>query len=274
MCNYIVNQLKELGLSEGLAQGLSAKVKLMSYASGDTLLNRGEFSSSWFMVMSGAVIGAVEFPGRGMTAVELYGERSWFGGLSVLAEEPSTLCFSAVTEVQLLKLPADLMLDAMAREPLFSKKLCQMIAMQSLRQSESLMLHKVGGLGLRILFGIAALVEALSETLRPITEPSGEGRFEMPVNQTQMAWLCGVSRTVISQHLQQLERGGWIRVKYGGLEFESLRDWSELLKRIRLNASIFLSASLEQILLGCGFQPQVKRALRSLGMNTNLREVL
>jgi len=71
---------------------------------------------------------------------------------------------------------------------------------------------------------------------------------EIPIAQTTLASLCGVSRTLFSEYVQQLSSKGWIKISYGKLEILSIAAWYAFARGQRERNLSNLSPSIEELL--------------------------
>ena len=54
----------------------------------------------------------------------------------------------------------------------------------------------------------------------------------LPLSQQMIARLCGVSRTLFSEYIGQLEQGNWVRLQYRGVELQHLSAWRGVFVRL------------------------------------------
>jgi CRP/FNR family cyclic AMP-dependent transcriptional regulator len=126
------------------------------------------------------------------------------------------------------------------------------------KTSETLMLMKLGNPCLRVVMGLSQFAEALAyRSDRPPTIGFGEG-VEIPVSQGVLASLCGVSRTLFSEYVQQLANSGWLKISYGKLEILSVTTWHTFAHRQRERNLSNISPTVEELLeelRSCEFTP-------------------
>ncbi len=88
-----------------------------------------------------------------------------------------------------------------------------LMAWRAQQQSELLLLIRLGNPPLRVVMGLVHYVEALHCSLLPTSKNMPKGVMDIPITQHQIAAICGVSRTLFSEYLHHLARGGWLKVR-------------------------------------------------------------
>ncbi len=110
------------------------------------------------------------------------------------------------------------------------------------------MLMKLGNPCLRVVMGLAQFAEALAyRSERPPTVAFGEG-VEIPIAQTTLASLCGVSRTLFSEDVQQLAQQEWLKLHYGKLEILNIATWLRFARRQREDNVNTLNPTIAELL--------------------------
>ncbi len=72
--------------------------------------------------------------------------------------------------------------------------------------------------------------------------------MEIPIPQNTLASLCGVSRTLFSEYVQQLAQHGWLKLSYGKLELLSIPTWHAFARLQREDSVNTLNASIQELL--------------------------
>jgi hypothetical protein len=81
---------------------------------------------------------------------------------------------------------------------------------------------KLGSPIMRTILGLAQIAHALSASAQ------GATALDVPIKQSLIAAMCGVSRTSLSNYLQGLQVAGWVRVHYSRLELVNPGAWVRL----------------------------------------------
>jgi CRP/FNR family cyclic AMP-dependent transcriptional regulator len=114
--------------------------------------------------------------------------------------------------------------------------------------AEMLVLVKLGNPCLRVVMGIAQFAEALASG-RDLSVTEGlDGGISIPVTQTVLAAMCGVSRAVFSEYVQPLASNGWLTISYGQIELLSIATWHRFYKSRRAQSTTLISPTIEELL--------------------------
>lgn len=239
--------LLAMKVSDAHIPGVIRTMRIRSYAREDVLIPGGIKPDAWHMIITGMVSATVPSE-NGRLPINIFGSYAWFGEQSILSNSASYLEYSCVTEVQLLSIPAQNLLDLSALDVGFSEHLTRLVAWRAQRYSEMLVLMKLGNTATRLVVGLAQFAEALvSRSSRPATDGINGGVL-MPVKQEFVARLCGLSRTMFSAYIQQLESHGWIRIHYGNLELLSIEIWRRVARRLGSQSFSLVKLDMEGLL--------------------------
>ncbi len=116
----------------------------------------------------------------------------------------------------------------------FAQHLLGELSSQIRQQNNQLIVNKCSNSALRVIGGLALCAEGLclqaeaSESLPPPEDDS----LMLPLSQQMIARLCGVSRTLFSEYIGQLEQGNWVRLQYRGVELQNLSAWRGVFVRL------------------------------------------
>lgn len=226
MSSYIAQALKALGIPNDLIPGLTSQLKFSSLDAGEVVLRRGEVVDSWRLIVTGLVAECVPIQEGVNWPINIYGERSWFGENNIINSRAANYNYVCVSATDFLVFPHTVLLSLLETELDFVRHMAQMMASRAHTQSEMLCLTKVGNSCVRVIVGLALLVEALFIPPRQVS-------VVLHVKQSMLAQLCGVTRTVFSAYVQLLKTAGWLNVTYGNLELISMDTWRCVLTRIR-----------------------------------------
>lgn len=217
--SYIQQRLRKLGLSDAVAAHTATLVKVQSLDAGRKIWAKGGEVSHWHYLISGLVSASISTTNSESTPLSIYGKGAWFGEQSIINRKPS-----------------------------FARYVAKLMAWRVQKTSETLTLMKLGNPCLRVVMGLAQFAEALAyKSDRPPTIGFGEG-VEIPIAQTTLASLCGVSRTLFSEYVQQLAQNGWLKISYGKLEILNIGTWHAFARSQREDSVAHLNASIGELL--------------------------
>lgn len=245
---YIVKRLRHLGLEQDLAVHMAASVKVRSFEAGDVIWAKGSEVQAWQYIVDGLVAAAIPTTNSQSTPISIYGKGSWFGEQPIINRKPSYAEYVCLVETEVLVLPATQFDRLFVEEAGFARHVAKLMAWRVQKTSETLMLMKLGNPCLRTVMGLALFAEALAyRSDRPPTVPFEVG-VEIPIPQTTLASLCGVSRTLFSEYVQQLAAAGWLKISYSKLEILSISAWLAFAHRQRERNFSNLNPSAAELL--------------------------
>jgi CRP-like cAMP-binding protein len=248
MSTFAYQVLKKTMMTDQGAVRAAAESRVRSFEAGATIWKKGAVVEEWSYVISGLVSESTPVSKAESLPLHVYGPRSWFGEQSIVLYKPTLFEFRCMTDVQLLAIPVRTLQLLWKDQPGFSTYVAQLLAWRVQKKTQMLALMKMGNPIIRVVMGIVLFSEALAyASARPPTQDADDG-IEIPVNQTQMASLFGVSRTLLSDIIKKFERAGWLKVKYGKMEIKSLDTWRRFAGRRLNSASEELNPSIESIL--------------------------
>lgn len=247
---YIYELLMGLGLSEPCVLRMLPRVKMTTFDAHEVIWPKGGQVAAWTYINSGLVGASVPIKEGGCIQVNIYGRRTWFGEEALLNRYPSNLEYVCLTPVRAVRMPAADTLAAFQSEPEFARYIALLTAWRSRQNSEMIVLMKQGSPPLRVVMGLALFAEALYyNSSRPPTDGPGGASLEIPVKQSVVASVCGVSRGVFSEILQQLASAGWLRVDYATLELRSVQTWLRFSRKHRQARMNVTKPSVEELIL-------------------------
>lgn len=245
---YVGTRLRHLGLSEDVANDTARVVKVHAFAAGSKMWTKGGDVSHWRYIIEGLVSASMPTTTCASTPISIYGKGAWFGEQSIINRKPSFADYVCLTETQVLSLPASRFDTLFEQEPEFARHVAKLMAWRVQKTSETLTLMKLGNPAMRVVMGLAQFAEALAyRSERPPTIGFGEG-VELPVPQNTLASLCGVSRTLFSEYVQQLAQREWLTLSYGRLEIMNIATWHRFARRQRENSFNALNPTIVELL--------------------------
>jgi len=240
--------LRRLGLSETLAAQTAPAIKVQAFEAGRKLWSKGSDILQWQYIMNGLVSAAIPTTNSESTPISIYGKGAWFGEQSIINRKPSFADYVCLTPTEVLCMPASTFDALFAQEPNFARYVAKLMAWRVQKTSETLTLMKLGNPCLRVVMGLAQFAEALAyRSERPPTIGFGEG-VEIPISQNTLASLCGVSRTLFSEYVQQLAQKEWLKLSYGKLEILNIATWHRFARRQREDSINKLNPSIAELL--------------------------
>lgn len=245
---YIYTRLRRLGLSDALAVQTAPLVKVQSFVAGKKIWTKGGEVQHWQYIMDGLVSASMPTTNSESTPISIYGKGSWFGEQSIINRKPSFADYVCLTPTDVLCMPASTFDALFGQEPEFARYVAKLMAWRVQKTSETLTLMKLGNPCLRVVMGLAQFAEALAyRSERPPTVAMGEG-VEIPIAQNTLASLCGVSRTLFSEYVQQLAHNEWLKLHYGKLEILNIATWLRFARRQREVNVNTLNPSIAELL--------------------------
>ncbi len=246
--SFVFQQLMKLGLSEDNAITLCQHIKIVSYDANRIILRRGEDVKNWHFIITGLVVASLDTHKLASTGVMLLSQRTWFGEHSIINRKPNPWDYTALESTDCLIMPSQYLLEYAQKDQRFLMSLLKIISWRMQYASEMLTIMKLGSPPLRVVMCLAQFVEALSNhSERPPTIGFGEG-LRLPVNQTILANLCGVSRSVFSEIIKGMERNGLISVSYGEVEVLNISSWGKFAAKRRASRFEDLSPDLNTLM--------------------------
>lgn len=192
-----------------------------SHRKGDAVVRMGDMPSSWIGVADGLLkVAAVDRGGRAVmfTAVPC---GSWIGEGAVIKHEPRRYDIVAMRESRLIHIPSATfrwLLDTCVEFNSvviahLNERLSQFIAVMEIDRLEE---------------PVARVAKMLATTFNPVLHPLMS--TELPMSQSELGELVGLTRQSISSALKQLEQEGLVTTAYGGVglkDIAGLRNYGQ-----------------------------------------------
>jgi CRP/FNR family cyclic AMP-dependent transcriptional regulator len=209
-------------LEEGELERFSHVAVPRTFPAGTRVFHEGDDSDACYIVKEGSFrVTREHSDGRAITLATL-GPGEIFGELAMLDGDKRSASAEALTEGELLALPANDVRALLARHPEISLKLVAGLVRRLRAANVRLSRQSFQTVPSRV----AGILAQLSREADGDGDPAGEVTIQM--NQTDLAQLAGTSRESVSRFLAELERAGVVRSGRGRvtvLEPEKLRNY-------------------------------------------------
>lgn len=191
---------------------------------------RSGSTRAWGYIADGLVFGCVVGRKGKLVPYCVYGPGTWFGD-PVISRNRSMLEYVSLTNAQILQIPSGAALDAFENEPEYSRFIGRLISWRGQRHEEMLSLHRVENLAVRVALSLAMLADDLTNNASHVRQTSANslGQLDVPIKQSLLASLCGLSRGVFSVHANKLVEAGWCQVRYAKVTLLNLKAWEVFL---------------------------------------------
>lgn len=229
MTSYNVRELTKIGVPFEKALQIQTSIKTVSYSSGSVIWPSEGQVDGLCMVIEGIV--AANAPMRSSIAasssmsIYVYGPLMWFGEESIINRKPTYLEYVCLNDVELIMIPEPITRNLFSTELAFSNHMCELMAWRLKKQSDILSMMRLGSSPLRVVTGIALFAESLAYSGKRPPTIGMANTLAIPIKQSVFASLCGVSRTLFSEYILQLERAGWLEIMYGKIEIKGMETW-------------------------------------------------
>lgn len=200
------------GLEDDELERFSHVAVPRSFPAGTRVFHEGDNSDACYIVKSGSFrVTREHSDGRAITLATL-GAGEIFGELAMLDGDKRSASAEALTDGELLALPAGDVRGLLARHPEIALKLVAGLVrrlraanVRISRQSFQTVPSRVAGILLQL------SRESLSQEGAVDGNGAGAGEVTIRMNQTDLAQLAGTSRESVSRFLAELERAGVVR---------------------------------------------------------------
>ena len=209
------------GLEEGELERFSRVAVARSFPAATRVFHEGDHSDACYIVRNGSFrVTREHSDGRAITLATL-GHGDIFGELAMLDGEVRSASVEALTDGELLALPAGEVRALLARHPEITVKLIAALVRRLRSANERISRQSFQTVPSRVAGVLSQLVAEES--------PRGEGgEVTIRMNQADLAQLAGTSRESVSRFLADLDRAGVVRPGRGRVTVlapEKLRNY-------------------------------------------------
>lgn len=248
MSIYAYPLLKGIGLSEPRVLAVLPSIKVESLDVGRVICRKGSQPEAWTHIVSGLVGAGIPDKDGAITPINIFGPGSWFGEITILNRRALLLECICLTPVRILTMPLAHAVDAFENEADFARHIARLVAWRAQQQAEMLILMRQGSPQLRVVMGLALFAEALHNSNSHLPTNGLDDSIDIPLKQSLLASLCGVSRGIFSECVQQLAAAGWIRLNYAMLALPNIAIWRKFSRQYRQNRLNTVKPSMQEIL--------------------------
>jgi CRP/FNR family cyclic AMP-dependent transcriptional regulator len=196
------------GLSEELRRRVAVETRLQRVAAHNYVCRKGEPVAHWFGVVEGFVKVAMVSPdGKPISFIGI-SAGGWFGEGSLLKDEPRRYDGIALRRSVIAYVPRNTFMLLLDSSVSFNRFI---LAQLNERLGEFVARFEHD----RLLGPEARVAADLAALFNPRLYPGQEK--SLPISQTELALLFGLSRQTVNRALQQLEAAGVLRVDYRGV---------------------------------------------------------
>jgi CRP/FNR family transcriptional regulator, cyclic AMP receptor protein len=193
-------------LSEDELQGIAAVAIPRSYPKGVRVFHEGDTSDACYIVRNGDLRVTREHPDGRAIALATLGPGDIFGELAMLDGEARSASVEALSECDLLALPAGDVRRLLAAAPETTVKLVVALVRRLREANERIARQSFQTVPSRVAGVLSQLIAEETPTRDGVT---------IQMTQADLAQLAGTSRESVSRFLATLERAGVVRVGRG-----------------------------------------------------------
>ena len=198
--------------------------------------------------MTGYVAAAEPIARGGSLPLLLHGSHAWFGEEALLSGQAGQVDYVCMTPVELIGMPQSCLEDALREEPQFRQFMFQQLARRVEQHTELQLLLRIGGMSQRVVLGLAQFAVNQPHSIDEQWKQQLEDTIDIGLSQDQIAAVCGVSRTMFSECLQKLAKGGWVKLRYGGMSLQSAAAWRLFARQWQQRQSSVSRTSMNELL--------------------------
>ena len=240
--------LKSVGLSDACAIRMLPAIRSQTLEADQVIWSKGDKRQPFTYLAEGLVVCASGQGGDGtLNPVNIFSSGTWFGEAGFL-NQPSGFNYLCLTPARLVSIPFDQALSAFEQEAEFPRFIARMTHWRDQQHAEMLALMRTGSPALCVVLGLAMLSAAILNNSSHLPNNPLGAHLEIPLKQSLLAAMCGVSRGTFSACLQQLAAAGWLQVNYATIKLQSLQTWQSFAAMQRQDQHRVSKLSMPEIL--------------------------
>lgn len=182
---------------------------------GSTLFLEGDAPYDLVIVESGEVKLVTTAPNGQETLLDVLGAGEVLGELSAIDGSPRSATAVALTRIELTSIPVDRFLTYLREHPSSTVALLAVVVrrlrLSNRRASEYATSDALGR--------VCARLDELADRFGSAVSGAGV-RIDLPINQTELAQWCGLSREAVVKALRKLRDLGWVSTTDGAITVE------------------------------------------------------
>jgi CRP/FNR family cyclic AMP-dependent transcriptional regulator len=218
--------LRSVGISKLRTLDLLPAIKRSVFSTEASVWSHSAPFRTWSYICEGLVFGCVVGRKGKLVPYFLYGPGTWFGD-PVISRNRSMLEYVCLSKAQILQIPFEAAHDAFENEPEYSRFVARLLGWRGQRHEELLSLLRLESPALRVALSLAMLADDLVNSASHLRRPAANSpdHLEIPLNQSLLASMCGLSRGIFSVHANKLVEAGWCQVRYARITLVNLKAW-------------------------------------------------
>ena len=227
--------LKSVGLSDRLVLRLLRGAKSETFAVDQVLWPKGISLQPWTLIITGLVCACIPDADNGLNPVDIYGSGACFGEGGFLSGQASELDYVCLIPVRAVCIPFVEALDAFEQDSEFTRYITRLSAWRDQQHVQMLALMRIASPALRAVIGLALSAESMLSSSSHLPHFEIDDSLELPLKQSLLATMCGVSRGIFSIAVKQLAEAGWLHLNYATVELRRIKAWDHFAQTYRQN---------------------------------------
>lgn len=240
--------LKSVGLSDQLVVRLLRDAKSETFAVDQVLWPKGASLQPWTLITSGLVCACIPDADNGFNPVDIYASGACFGEGGLLRGQVSELEYVCLTPVRVVCIPFAEALDAFEQDAEFTRYIARLSAWRDQQHVQMLALMRIGSPALRVVMGLALFAESMLSSSSHLPHFEIDDSLELPLKQSLLAAMCGVSRGIFSIAVKQLAEAGWLHLNYATVDLRRIKSWGHFAQTYRQNRLNVSMPSMQDLL--------------------------
>lgn len=240
--------LKSVGLSDQRVTRMLVASKSETFAVDQVVWPKGASLQPLTLIVTGLVCACVPDADGGLNPVNIYGPGAWFGEAAILNHQASSVEYVCLSPARVVAIPLAEALDAFECEAEFSRYIARLVTWRSQQHAEMLTLMRTGSPALRVVMGLALFAEAMASSSSHLPHFELEDSLDIPLKQSLLASMCGVSRGIFSVCVKQLAAAGLLRVNYATVALVGLKTWGRFSNAHRQSRLNLVKPSMQALL--------------------------
>lgn len=240
--------LKSLGLSDQRVTRMLIGAKSDIFAVDQVVWPKGASLQPWTHIITGLICACVPDADGGLNPMNIYGPGACFGEATILNRQASAVEYVCLTPARVVEIPFAETLDAFEHEAEFSRYIARLVNWRSQQHADMLSLMRIGSPSLRVVMGLALFAAAMASSSSHLPHFEFEDSLDIPLKQSLLASMCGVSRGIFSVCVKQLAAAGLLRVDYATVGLLSLKTWGRFSHAYRHNRQNLIKPSMLELL--------------------------